>query len=81
MLSPCVKALMMCADSHFLPSNSSDFNLTVVAPGDAGENAYGVCDFRCYNRLNESTLPASELCTLPVRCTYLPWQVAESHLG
>ena len=40
----------------------------MVAPGDAGENAYGVCDFRCYNRLNESTLPARELCTLPVRC-------------
>ena len=61
-----------CSDSHFLPSNSSDFNLTVVAPGDAGENAFGVCDFRCYNRLNESTLPASELCTLPVRSTLNP---------
>ena len=69
------------ADSHFLPSNSSDFNLTVVAPGDAGENAFGVCDFRCYNRLNESTLPASELCTLPVSCNNLPWQVVNSYLG
>ncbi|KAK9827642.1 hypothetical protein WJX81_002329 [Elliptochloris bilobata] len=51
--------------SHFLPSNSSDFNVTVVAAGDAGLNAYGVCDFRCYNRLDESTLPPEELCTLP----------------
>ncbi len=54
------------AGGHFLPSNSSDFNLTVAAAGDAGENAYGVCAFTCYNRLNASALPLGQLISPPV---------------
>jgi len=54
------------AGSHFLPSNSSDFNLTVAAAGDAGENAYGVCAFTCYNSLNASALPLGQLVSPPV---------------